>query len=93
MTASGTTEPPTYSSSATIGRLLGHVVGDADVEGRQHRRQHDHQPAQAEEDDRRVGHLVPDALDAVEESLHERALLLGGDGRVAGSTSVIGPAP
>ena len=36
------------------GRRLGDVVGDADVEGGQHRRQHDHEPAQAEEDDGRV---------------------------------------
>ena len=66
---SGTTDPPTYSCSAATGGWLGDVVGDADVERGEDRRQHDHEHAQAEEDDRRVGHLVADPLDAVEHPL------------------------
>ena len=55
-------------------RLDGDVVGDADVKGGEDRREHDDQHAQADEDDRRVGHLVADLLDAVEHSLHAAAL-------------------
>ena len=46
---------------------LGHLVGDGDVEGGQDRGQHDDQDAEPEEDDRRVGDLVADALDDLEQ--------------------------
>jgi hypothetical protein len=71
------------------GGRLDHVVGHADVERRQDRRQHDHQPDEPEENDGWVGNLVADPLDRVEDLLQtaSRVLLsgrLGGCGGVSG---------
>ena len=66
--------------AAVVGLLRRHrrrrddLVGRLDVEPRQRLREQDHAEAEPQEQDRRVRHLVAEALDAVEQPLHARVL-------------------
>ena len=49
----------------------GDRVGHADVQEEEDVRQHDHQDDQVQEHEHRVGHLVAEALDAIEQARGE----------------------
>ena len=84
-------EPPWTTSSDGDRWGLDDLVGDLDVGPGEQGGEDDHDHAQPDEQDGRVRHLVPAALDRAEDALHHGSL--GGNGFRCGRHDAPSPVP